>query len=290
MEQHQFGGPWTIKKLEVVRKYLAGYTQALKNQPFRRYYIDAFAGTGDRTTIVKPQRFKPFFEPTELDEVIKGSARVALEIDPPFHGYVFIEKRQRRSSSLQQLKAEFPARQIEVLTEDANDAVQRICRDWSWRSNRAVLFLDPYGMQVSWETLSVVARTKAIDTWILYPVGMGLNRLLTRSGQISAEWQQTIDRSLGCSNWRTVFYRERFVSNLFGDPSVERVKVAGTKEFQTFFLDRLRTIFEAVAPEAVPLLNRRGQVMYLLCFACGNPRGADIAMRIARSVMRPGNR
>jgi hypothetical protein len=48
METHQFGGPWTVEKLDALRAYLIGYAQALKNQPFRRHYIDAFAGTGDR--------------------------------------------------------------------------------------------------------------------------------------------------------------------------------------------------------------------------------------------------
>ena len=48
MEAHQFGGPWTVEKLDALRAYLIGYAQALKKQAFRRYYIDAFAGTGDR--------------------------------------------------------------------------------------------------------------------------------------------------------------------------------------------------------------------------------------------------
>ena len=43
------GGAWTERKLSVVRRYLEIYTQALKNQAFQRAYIDAFAGTGDRT-------------------------------------------------------------------------------------------------------------------------------------------------------------------------------------------------------------------------------------------------
>ena len=60
---------------------------------------------------------------------------------------------------------------MEILNEDANTAVQRICASTNWHNNRAVLFLDPYGMQVSWETLAAVAATKAIDLWMLYPPG-----------------------------------------------------------------------------------------------------------------------
>jgi hypothetical protein len=46
----QFGGDWTEAKLGVIAKYLRGYTRALKEQPFRKAYIDAFAGTGYRQT------------------------------------------------------------------------------------------------------------------------------------------------------------------------------------------------------------------------------------------------
>ena len=45
--QQRFGGDWTEQKLEVVQKYLGAYTTALKNQPFKKLYIDAFAGSGE---------------------------------------------------------------------------------------------------------------------------------------------------------------------------------------------------------------------------------------------------
>ena len=43
---NRFGGHWTEKKLAVISKYLSAYTLALKNQPFKKAYIDAFAGCG----------------------------------------------------------------------------------------------------------------------------------------------------------------------------------------------------------------------------------------------------
>ena len=82
--------------------------------------------------------------------------------------------------------------EIDVLNEDANVAVQRICRETNWRSHRAVLFLDPYGMQVSWATLETVAATKSIDVWMLYPTGMGLPLLkesrLNHVGKLLFQW------------------------------------------------------------------------------------------------------
>jgi three-Cys-motif partner protein len=247
-------------------------------------YIDAFAGTGDRTS--KRREVSTLLEVPDLDNMTKGSARVALEIDPPFNRYIFIEKRTSRASALEQLKSEYAAQNIEILNEDANTAVQRICANTNWRNNRAVLFLDPYGMQVSWETLAAVAATKAIDLWMLYPTGMGLNRLLTKDGEIPPEWQQILDRSLGCTDWRDAFYRVRTTPNLFGDPMTELVKDANSEKFEAFLLDRLRTIFAGVCAKSLSLRNSKGQVMYLLCFAIGNPRGVQLAMRIANAVIK----
>lgn len=288
MQKHRFGGAWTVEKLEALRKYLAAYNQALKYQRLTRYYIDAFAGTGDRTS--KREEGQRLFDLPELDAMTKGSARVALEIEPPFHKYIFIEKRKQRSSALELLKEEYPSRNIEVLNEDANEAIQRICRTHDWTFDRAALFLDPYGMQVTWETMQAVAETEAMDVWVLYPSGMGMNRLITNSGEIAPEWQETLDRFLGCSDWRTAFYRVTERTDLFGETTVDLIKEAGTQKFEAFFLNRLKTIFAKVAPETLPLKSTRNQVMYLLCFACANPKGADIAVKIASSVIRSHRR
>ena len=47
---HRFGGDWTTAKLNVLAQYLSSYTAALRDKPsrerpFRKTYIDAFAGT-----------------------------------------------------------------------------------------------------------------------------------------------------------------------------------------------------------------------------------------------------
>ena len=43
---HSFGGDWTSTKLDILGRYLSGYTTVLKARPFVKAYIDAFAGTG----------------------------------------------------------------------------------------------------------------------------------------------------------------------------------------------------------------------------------------------------
>jgi three-Cys-motif partner protein len=268
MPAHSFGGTWTDRKLSVVRRYLDLYCQVLKNQAFKRVYIDAFAGTGDRTD--KRREALPLLDLPDFESIAKGSARLALEVEPAFHHFYLIERITRRASDLVGLKRAFPTRRIDVINADANSAIIDICNKIDWRSTRGVVFLDPYGLQVDWSTLVAIAKTKALDVWILFPSGMGLNRLLTKSGDIPKEWQETLDRSLGTREWRTEFYRIEQTGDLFGSFS-RTTKDADVAKLEKFYLTRLRKIFPTVMNTCVRLTNSKDQTMYLLCFASANP-------------------
>ncbi len=97
-------------------------------------------------------------------ELLDGSARIALETEPRFDRYVFIERSAERCRQLEALKTEFPQLEsdIQILQGDANTEIQALCgSSMNWSSHRAVLFLDPYGMEVEWKTIEAIARTKA---------------------------------------------------------------------------------------------------------------------------------
>jgi three-Cys-motif partner protein len=289
--EHDFGGRWTEAKLEALRKYLHAYNQALKHQPFRRAYIDAFAGTGyRREPRGRADRSVSLLFPDlaggEATGLRDGSARIALQVEPPFHQYRFIEKDPQRCAALERLREAFPERAdaIRILQGDANEELRALCAK-DWRQHRAVLFLDPYGMQVEWETIASVAGTQAIDLWLLFPLGMGLNRMLPRSGQVPEAWARRITALLGTDEWREHFYRTEAEPDLFGENILRTIK-ASMEEIGRYFLQRLQTVFAGVAPEPLVLTNSRGSPLYLLCFAIGNERGADIGLRIANDILR----
>lgn len=193
---HVFGGDWTSTKLDVLTRYLTAYTVALNDKPssthpFKKAYIDAFAGTGYRTSR-GDQASKaslnldlPDLADAGPQRLLDGSARLALKIQPRFDRYIFIERNKDRVQQLEALKAEFLelAPRITIKRGDANREIRKLC-ERNWSSHRAVLFLDPYGMQVEWDTIVAVAQTRAIDLWLLFPLGVGVNRLVTRSGDI----------------------------------------------------------------------------------------------------------
>lgn len=288
MAQHKFGGSWTEKKLQKLGAYLQRYKQALKKQPFRKIYVDAFAGTGYRSIVELENQ--PSFGFADFSELAKGSAVVALEGDPPFDSYVLIEKNRRRFEELRQLASQFPTKRdsISFIKADANMALRELCSTIDWKRNRAVLFLDPYGMQVEWETLVAIAGTQAIDTWILFPVGMGVARLLTKDGKMQPNFEVALDRIFGETNWREAFYSPLPpAQDLFGEATSSVARTADPARIEAYFVERLRSIFSGVAPKGLPLRNSKGALMYLLCFACGNPKGAPIALKIANHLLKP---
>lgn len=293
---HRFGGDWTSAKLDVLEKYLAAYTKALQHQPsaarpFRKAYIDAFAGTGYRTLRSEDESkpsanlVLPDLAEAAPQQLLDGSARLALKVQPGFDKYIFIERSKERVAELEALETEFSelATRIDVIRGDANAEIKKLCAK-NRRDNRAVLFLDPYGMQVEWDTIEAIAKTKAIDLWLLFPLGIGVNRLLTRSGEIPEGWQRRLDLLLGTTDWRGQFYAVQSQPTLFGGAE-ERVVKASQETIGRYFTQRLESIFEGVAQPGV-LRNSANCPLYLFCFAAANKKGAPIALNIANSLLR----
>jgi three-Cys-motif partner protein len=268
---HKFGGAWTEQKLRVLAGYLRAYATALKNQPFKRWYIDAFAGTGFRSD-------------SETAIVQRGSAKIALDTVPRFDRFLFIEKDQGRCNALEELRANHPelADRIEVVGGDANRILESRCAE-GWKDRRAVLFLDPYATELRWSTIEAVARSEVMDTWILFPL-MAANRMLTRTGRIPDSWRQRLDDLLGTRGWFDRVYRIQPQKGLFGDDEVQLLK-RRAEEIGGFFLDRLKQVFAAVGTPPKVLCNSRGSPLFMLCFAVGNPRAAKTALKIANHLL-----
>lgn len=288
--KQSFGGSWTAEKLELLQKYLAAYVQIMKGQSWCEAfcYIDAFAGTGyntPKTASADESIIDLLADVAAVDtqQFLDSSVRIALETSPPFSEYIFIEKSLTKARELEKLRDEFPGlrERIKPVAGDANDQIQQICREWNWRTRRAVLFLDPFGMQVSWKTIECVAKTEAIDMFLLFPAGIGVNRMLPGHGKIPDSWLRRLDDILGVpeSEWRPEFFRAE--ADLFGDVQVQ--KTATIASIGAFFVKRLKTIFDHVAPKPLELKNDSGSSLYLLCFASKNQTALKIADYILKA-------
>lgn len=288
---NNFGGNWTEAKLEVLGKYLSAYAKILKSVGYYKFaYIDAFAGTGyvrNKAQKNTAERL-PFLElDDEAEEYIKGSAKVALECEPKFDKYIFIELDKQKTEELQAVvdseHSELKDR-VKIENDDANKVIQNLCvKDWT--KHRAVIFLDPFGMEVEWETIVKIAETEAIDLWVLFPLGVSVNRLLMKKGdKIRKSWSDDLDKIFGTHDWFDRFYSQKREETLFGE-SETITKEANFDKIASFYIERLKEIFAGVVEEPLYLYNSTNNPIFLLCFASGNKKGSRPAIKIAKDII-----
>ena len=139
-------------------------------------------------------------------------------------------------------------------------------------------------MQVDWETIRAIAETEAIDLWYLFPLGVAVNRLLKRDGNISETWRKRLDAIFGSEDWYEAFYKKTVRRDLFGETS-QTIKMADFETISQYLVMRLETIFPGVAQNPLPLFNSRNVPLFLLCFAAANKKGAPTAIRIAQHIL-----
>lgn len=279
-DAHDFGGVWTRIKLEALGKYLVAFNNALSKQSFTRIYIDAFAGTGRCDIKVNGGK-----------KSIDGSARRALATNPSFHKFYFIELHKRKLTALNALGSEFPCKSIEVIPSDANAALKTLCSQYQWKDERAVLFLDPFGMHVEWSTLEAIAKTGAIDVWYLFPY-YGLYRQATKNADaLDADKEASLTRLLGTDEWRQAFYAKNPQSDLFGGGNGD-VREADHRQMLEFVSQRLKRLFPAVTDPKVlyqsgDSKNPSGAPLFALYFAASNPapKAYGLATKIAKGIL-----
>ncbi len=110
MTSHRFGGRWTEEKLNRLKKYLSAYTTIFKANEratyFRITFVDAFARTGyrmasrDGNQVVAASLLDDVYEDAEAQSFQKGSAHIAIETEPSFDHYLFIEKNLAHAQEL----------------------------------------------------------------------------------------------------------------------------------------------------------------------------------------------
>jgi three-Cys-motif partner protein len=292
---HEFGGPWTELKLDAVKYYLDFYTAALHRKPtperpFQLWYVDAFAGSGDRTAAV-PIGGVHEGTPLELQKVrLAGSAARALDVRPAFDRLVFIERRPEFCEALGQLAQAHPDRTIDVHCADSNDLLPQLLDAPPWRGRserpaRGVVFLDHYHI-VEWATLQAIARTGALDVWYLFPIAAVLRQAARDFDMIDASKAAYLDRAFGSPAWRTELYKPPDQSPLFAGHE-QKPQRGDRRAVELYVQQRLKTIFPFVS-EPLQLLTPQGAQLFSLFFATANtsPAAQQLAAKCLRHLMR----
>jgi len=288
-----FGGDWSDAKLFVIREYMQAYCTALSHTKFERIYIDAFAGAGARSVEANANAGEDdgldlmgaVADAQEDAAVRHGSPLQALATEPGFQRFIFIEQSEASMAELKRQVAEsglLGPRRVEFHMEDANVVLDRLTSQ-RWDSRRAVAFLDPFALDVKWSTVEAIAKTQAIDMWLLFPA-MAVNRMLPRSGRVPQVWADRLDETFGDTVWRSEFYEVVHQNDLFGDTALDKTP-RPFERLSSYLTKRLGTVFASTHKEPLMLRTSSGSPLFLLCFGCGNPKGAPIAQRIAQHLI-----
>lgn len=271
-------GRWSEEKLDLLAKYLKAYSDIMNNQktsnnptgkPWLRayYYIDAFAGS------VRPRAKE------DEERYIEGSPLRALQTEPHFDGYWFIDVSPRRIERVERLCEEFPDCVIEIRQGNCNevlcnDIVPRIPRA---SMQRAFVFLDPYGLQVDWETVRELANTRTCDIFVNFSV-MGVTRLLPRDQSPDPEVVEQLSKVMGSTEWIDQIYQTptEYQLDLFGnqEPSPSRETIRA-EWLASLYTEQLRSLFAYVS-KPVLMRNSTNSVLYALCLASHNQTAISI--------------
>ena len=285
-----WGGEWTDQKLRAFEKYVKTYLKIMnvrreKNR-WKLVYFDAFAGSGVRETVnpsEQQRRFTEFgIEPDECT-VYKGAAERVLSIEMPgFDYYYFIDRDESANKTLRKklLGGDTDDPRLQFRPGDANDYIARLGNHLQNNKHyKALVLLDPFGMQINWEALTHLRGTST-DLWVLVPSGMIIGRLLKKDGTL--KYPKLLTNYFGFSEQEilTCFYSEKTEKTLFGTETKRSKIEKPTRRIAEIYAERLQNVFKHVVEEPMVLRNSRGVPIYHFVFASNNQTATKIANHI----------
>jgi three-Cys-motif partner protein len=287
-----WGGKWTEQKLLAFEKYVKAYLDIMNvhrnkySVKWKLIYLDAFAGSGSRETesLLERQQWLADFdiEPNEFS-VYKGAAERVLAIGRnDFDHYYFVDRDEKASAKLQKklLGGNTDDPRLQFRPGDANDYIKKLGNHLQKNKHyKALVLLDPFGMQINWEALTHLQGTST-DLWILVPSGMIISRLLKKDGTL--KYPKRLSDYFGLSEQEilTRFYSEKTEKTFFGDETKLSKVEKPTRRIAETYVERLRDIFTHVVTEPMVLRNSRGVPIYHFVFASNNPTAKKIAKDI----------
>jgi three-Cys-motif partner protein len=258
-------GYWSEVKLDIIKKYAQAYSTIINANPNikRHLYIDGFAGAGVHIS-------------KSTKKYIPGSPFNALNIEPPFKEFHFIDLDGGRANLLRQLSADNP--DVYVYEGDCNELLLKSIFPLAKYSDykRALCLLDPYGLHLNWEVIYTAGQMKSVEIFLNFPVmDMNMNVLWKNPDGVNPTQIARMDAFWGDNTWRDAAYTK--TQGLFNTIEEKASNEIIAKAFQ----NRLEKVAGfGYVPDAIPMRNSSGAILYYLFFASPNRIGAKIVKDI----------
>lgn len=150
-----------------------------------------------------------------------------------------------------------------------------------------MIFLDPFGNQVGWETLRLIAGTQKVDLWYLFPAGLGVVRQIKNKGSVVESAEASLDSLFGHQHWRDKCIAYETAPDMFGENSETARKIATAEGITRYMIAQMNGIFQGRVAESWLPLGSQGVHKFSLIFACSNPseQAKNLAHRVASGIM-----
>jgi three-Cys-motif partner protein len=245
-------GRWAEDKYRRMGMYAEMFSTGMKNLWDRRVYLDLFAGPGHSRLRGTARHYL-------------GSPLIALSLPDRFDRYIFCDDSRSAIAALQTRVAQrWSAVDACFVQGDANTEINEIVRNLPDVGRvLSFCFLDPYKLNLEFETVRRLAEGRNIDFLILLVLYVDANRNI----ELYAKKESgVIDRFLGDGDWRarwTIAQGERtpLVAFLAAEYS-HRMAALGYLPMSVDQMVKIRT-YEKRLP------------LYYLAFYSRHPRGLD---------------
>lgn len=266
-------GYWSEIKLDIIKEYATAYSTIFSAERQRGLYhvfIDAFAGPGVHIS-------------KRTGESVAGSPLNALEVEPRFREYHFIELDRLKVAELKRAVGNRP--DVHVHDGDCNNILlKRVFPRLRFENfRRGLCLFDPYGLHLNWEVIQTAGRMQGIDIFLNFPVAdINRNVLWRRPERVDSMDIGRMNAFWGDESWRQIAYTtDRDLFRHLEKEDNETVAEA--------FRQRLQKVagFQYV-PEPLPMRNSRRAVVYYLFFASQKAVGKHIVESIFQKYRRRG--
>lgn len=258
-------GYWSELKLDMIQKYARAYSTIINKKPKiqSHIYIDAFAGAGVHIS-------------RRTQEYVAGSPLNALNVEPPFKEFHFIDLDRNKADALRRRTADLF--NVYVYEEDCNKLLTEKIFPRAKYSDyrRALCLLDPYGLDLDWQVVQTAGQMKSIEIFLNFPLmDMNRNVLWRNPDKVKPKQAVRMDTFWGDHSWRDIAYTK--TQGLFGEIEEKSDNEAVAEAYKV----RLKNVAGfSYVPDPIPMRNLNGSVVYYLFFASRNKTGAKIVKDI----------
>ncbi len=212
---------WSIKKLLILRYYVPDFLKIIRKYDYETiHYVDLFAGSGFIKIKEKLIPGTPLVPLLTSKEIVTDNNKLFFD---QYHladvNGKYVEALTSRVNTLNVgLHTHITVEQQDFQTS-VDEIFPKSPSSWNERKKNAYLvMLDPYGFDVTWEHLSKILKSGAVDVIIYFPTRMiSWNQLKDQSAE-------KLTKMYGNNDWVTFSSEDEFVERYC--ENIQKISVA----------------------------------------------------------------